>query len=85
MHKCTNVSGDVLLDAAEKSGRLAQSQRSMVAKDMVPFYEEGARERLKASTGGTHPQLAAQMQEADKGEARERQIVTLKHGTKSPR
>jgi hypothetical protein len=36
---------------------LTPSQRAFIAVDMLPFYEEEARERQKTSTGGKHPQL----------------------------
>jgi hypothetical protein len=52
---------------------LTPSQRAFVAKDMLPFYEEEARERQVATLKqGTESPVTEKIQEREKGEAAEK-------------
>lgn len=50
---------------------LTASQKAAIAAEALPIFESEAKKRQATSTGGSKPQLTAQMPEAAKGEARE--------------
>ncbi len=50
---------------------LSETQRGMVGARIKTLYVEQAKERQATSTGGTTPQLVANLPQADKGKARD--------------
>ena len=51
---------------------LTASQKAAIAAELLPHYEEEAKERLKTSTGGSEPRPVAKLPQAENGKAREK-------------